>query len=85
MARQAKLLGQKLKLQQKEDEDAGDEEDGKAEGKLWGASKKAYYADGDEYDVGVLGLLKKGLLGLLGLLACRGSRYASGDRCAAQR
>jgi hypothetical protein len=55
VARQAKLLGQKLKLQQKEDEDDGDEADDKADDKTWGASKKAYYADGDEYDVGVAG------------------------------
>jgi hypothetical protein len=52
VARQAKQLGRKLKLQQKEDEEGGSEDEPGAGDKLWGASKKAYYADGDEYEVG---------------------------------
>ena len=63
MARQAKALGQKLKLQNKEFEE--DEEEGAAgasgrrtkedgSDKLWGANKRAYY-DGDDAEVGVRG------------------------------
>eukprot|EP00798_Chlamydomonas_sp_ICE-L_P007989 gene7989-1212_t len=55
MARQAKLIGQRLKLQQAKEE-GDDEEDVKDEKDeaLWGANKRRYY-DADELEVGYVG------------------------------
>lgn len=50
MAKQAQLLGQKLKLQ--EEEDGDEEEEEEVVGKRWGANKKAYYdADTADFEV----------------------------------
>lgn len=51
MAKQARLLEQRLKLQQGEDEEEGGEGEGEEPhaAALWGANKRAYYgADGEE-------------------------------------
>lgn len=54
MAKQAKYLEERLKLQQKEDEDEGPSEGEDAEEeareRLWGTSKGAYYG-GDDAEV----------------------------------
>ena len=53
VAKHAKALGQKLKLQRGLEEEDGDDDD-KADGddeRLWGANKKAYYG-ADEEEVG---------------------------------
>lgn len=56
MAKQAKYLEERLKLQQGEDEDEkpSDDEEGRDElrERLWGASKRAYYG-GDDAEVRV--------------------------------
>ena len=47
VAKQAKALGQKLKLQRGEDDDMEDNDRGRGEDvdeRLWGANKRAYYA-----------------------------------------
>jgi hypothetical protein len=57
VAKQAKVLGAKLRIQQGEEEEGGGEEED-AEGaarkaRLWGASKRAYYgADLADLEVG---------------------------------
>eukprot|EP00195_Chlamydomonas_chlamydogama_P017306 CAMPEP_0202908152 /NCGR_PEP_ID=MMETSP1392-20130828/45073_1 /ASSEMBLY_ACC=CAM_ASM_000868 /TAXON_ID=225041 /ORGANISM="Chlamydomonas chlamydogama, Strain SAG 11-48b" /LENGTH=182 /DNA_ID=CAMNT_0049597341 /DNA_START=19 /DNA_END=564 /DNA_ORIENTATION=+ len=45
LAKQAKALGQKLKMQRKEEDEEDDEDEGGPGGKdkLWGASKRKYY------------------------------------------
>ncbi|GAX72959.1 hypothetical protein CEUSTIGMA_g414.t1 [Chlamydomonas eustigma] len=43
LARQAKMIGAKLKLQCKEDEDEEDEEENEVGDERWGANKKRYY------------------------------------------
>lgn len=49
MKRQEKQLRAKLRLQQGEDEDAGDDDEGDEEvDTTWGAKKRAYYGEGDE-------------------------------------
>ena len=91
VAKQAKGRGRKLKLQEKEDEEGDSEEDDKAADKLWGASKKAYYADGEEYEVRVLHPLHRRVLqgaaqqrratGLHG--RCEAGGGGGGSRCRA--
>lgn len=53
VAKTAKMLGARLKLQRKEDEDDEDEHDNEDRDQRWGANKRQYYgADTVDLEVG---------------------------------